>query len=240
MPSITVPSPGISSPVSTTTTSPRVSSDAGLVPPSLQPRGGLLAHRAQRRGLGLAAAFGDRLGEVAEEDGEPQPDGHGEREPAGLPGLSDDPHHRGEQGADLDDEHDRVADHLARVELAHRRRAARSSRIAGSNSECSRLGVLAGRRRGDLLHVGHREVSRSRSRLSSSTLIAFSPAEPEQRPARVVARSARARGRGRCRAAWATRLAWMRALSSEMSGSTPEADVVAASDGMPAAVSPGV
>ncbi len=34
MPSITVPSPGIGSPASTTTTSPRTSSDAGLVPPS--------------------------------------------------------------------------------------------------------------------------------------------------------------------------------------------------------------
>ncbi len=34
MPSMTVPSPGISSPVSTATTSPRTSSDAGLVPPS--------------------------------------------------------------------------------------------------------------------------------------------------------------------------------------------------------------
>ncbi len=34
MPSITVPSPGISSPASTTTTSPRVSSEAALVPPS--------------------------------------------------------------------------------------------------------------------------------------------------------------------------------------------------------------
>ena len=34
MPSITVPSPGISSPASTTTTSPRVSSEAAFVPPS--------------------------------------------------------------------------------------------------------------------------------------------------------------------------------------------------------------
>ena len=34
MPSITVPSPGITSPASTTTTSPRASSDAGRVPPS--------------------------------------------------------------------------------------------------------------------------------------------------------------------------------------------------------------
>ena len=36
-------------------------------------------------GLRLAAALGDRLGEVAEEDREPQPDRDGEREPAGLP-----------------------------------------------------------------------------------------------------------------------------------------------------------
>ena len=38
----------------------------------------------------------------------------------------------------------------------------------------------------------------------------------------------------------ATRLAWMRALAAEMCGSTPEAEVVTASTGTSARVSPGV
>ena len=50
----------------------------GLGAAVAQPRGGLLAHRAQRRRLRLAAALGDRLGEVAEEHGQPQPDRDGE------------------------------------------------------------------------------------------------------------------------------------------------------------------
>ncbi len=41
---------------------------------------GLGAHAAQRVGLRLAAAFGDRLGEIGEQHGEPQPDGDLARE----------------------------------------------------------------------------------------------------------------------------------------------------------------
>ena len=67
MPSITVPSPGITSPASTTTTSPRRSSEAGLLVPSRSRATVSRAHRAQRVGLRLAAALGDRLGEVAED-----------------------------------------------------------------------------------------------------------------------------------------------------------------------------
>ena len=37
---------------------------------------GLLAQPAERRRLGLAAALGQRLGEVREEDGEPEPERH--------------------------------------------------------------------------------------------------------------------------------------------------------------------
>ena len=88
MPSITVPSPGMTSPASTTTTSPRRSSFAGFVAAVAQLRDGLRAHRAQRVGLCLAAALGDRLGEVAEEHGEPQPDRDREREPRRVPAAA--------------------------------------------------------------------------------------------------------------------------------------------------------
>ena len=67
MPSITVPSPGIVSPASTMTTSPRRSSEAGLLAAVAQAGDGLGAHRAQRVGLGLAPALGQRLGEVGED-----------------------------------------------------------------------------------------------------------------------------------------------------------------------------
>ena len=94
-----------------------------------EPRRRRRAHRAQRRRLRLAAALGDRLGEVAEEDRQPQPDRDGERRTsrAGRPRRRS----RGSSsssGADLDDEHHRVADHVARVELAQRRRRADRSR----------------------------------------------------------------------------------------------------------------
>ena len=82
MPSITVPSPGITSPASTTTTSPRCSCGRGDLAAVGQPRRGLGAHRAQRRGLRAAAALGQRLGQVGEDDGQPQPDRDREREPA--------------------------------------------------------------------------------------------------------------------------------------------------------------
>ena len=54
----------------------------GFVAAVAQPRDRLRAHRAQRVGLRLAAALGERLGEVAEDDGQPQPDRDREREPA--------------------------------------------------------------------------------------------------------------------------------------------------------------
>ena len=80
MPSMTVPSPGMTSPASTTTTSPRCSSEAGRVAAVLHLRDGLGAHRAQRVGLRASAALGQRLGEVGEDDGQPQPDRHGDGE----------------------------------------------------------------------------------------------------------------------------------------------------------------
>ena len=52
--------------------------------PSAQPRDGVRAHRAQRVGLGPAAALGERLGEVGEDHRQPQPERDREREPGGL------------------------------------------------------------------------------------------------------------------------------------------------------------
>ena len=71
---------------------------------------------AQRLGLRLAAAFGDGLGEVGEEHRQPQPD----HDQPGEPGRIDDREDGAPRGADLDDEHDRVAPQRARVELAQR------------------------------------------------------------------------------------------------------------------------
>ena len=99
---------------------------------------GLGAGLAQRVGLGLAAALGHRLGEVGEQHREPQPHGDepgehvlrraGRRRGRGRTG-------RGEDAADLDHEHDRVADHVARVELARSCRPSPAARSAGSNSD---------------------------------------------------------------------------------------------------------
>ena len=76
MPSITVPSPGISSPASTTTTSPRLQlGGRASRRRRAAVRDGLGARRAQGVRLGLAAALGERLGEVGEDDRQPEPEG---------------------------------------------------------------------------------------------------------------------------------------------------------------------
>ena len=83
----------------------------------------LLAHRAQGRRLRLAATLGERLGEIREEHGEPQPQRRGPDEPGrGLALTAEriDPQPRGQQAADEDDEHHRVAGLDARVQLAER------------------------------------------------------------------------------------------------------------------------
>ena len=49
-----------------------------------QARGGLGAHRLQARRLGAAAALGQRLRQVREDDRQPEPDGDAEGEPGGL------------------------------------------------------------------------------------------------------------------------------------------------------------
>src|SRR5664279_3623445 len=78
--------------------------------------------------LGLSSSLGERLGVGGEVDGEPEPDRDLEleaRRPADLTrraaGQTEqirEEDHGYEGGRDFDDEHDRVAHHLARVELA--------------------------------------------------------------------------------------------------------------------------
>ena len=75
MPSTTSPSPGMTWPATTTTVSPGCRSRAGHLPCRRRRSGDRRLPRvAQRRRLRLAAALGDGLGEVGEQDGQPQPD----------------------------------------------------------------------------------------------------------------------------------------------------------------------
>ena len=99
----------------------------------------LRARPPQRRRLGPAAGLGDGLGVGREQDGEPEPDRDldleaepgrtgrrldaGRRWRAAMSVTSD--------GRDLDDEHDRVLDQQARVELAERVRDARPAGAPG-------------------------------------------------------------------------------------------------------------
>ncbi len=192
MPSITVPSPGITSPASTTTRSPRASSDAARDTAVGQPRRRLGAHRAQRGGLRAAAALGQRLGEVGEDDREPEPDGHGEGEPRGLvaaaerlaAGELDEPRDRGDQRADLDHEHDRVPDLHAGVELLERGPDRRPQDL---RREQGLRGPRRRRRRGrrGRLQCGHRV----RASLSSVVFTPGSPITPRKRPSVLASMS---------------------------------------------------
>ena len=176
MPSITVPSPGISSPASTTTTSPRCELGGGLLAAVAQARDGLGAHRAQSGRLRLAAALGERLGQVGEHHRQPQPDRHGEGEPGGLVAAAerlaaehlDEPAEGRDHRADLDDEHDRVAD------LDRAGRAWRSSRSAPAPAS-PRSSRLCAR-------LLHQAASSSSARFSSSTFTPGSPSTPSARP----------------------------------------------------------
>ncbi len=125
IPSITVPSPGISSPASTTTTSPRVSSEAAFVVPSR-----IVATVSLRIERSVSACARPRPSAnasamLANIDRQPQPDGDRERVPRRLVAAAerlaaerlDQPRHRRDHRADLDDEHHGVADLHARVEL---------------------------------------------------------------------------------------------------------------------------
>ncbi len=123
MPSITSPSAGMMSPASQTTTSPFCNIGAGTLlfasvrearAPSCR-----CASRRRARGLRFAAAFGHRFGEIGEQHGEPEPDRQLRDEAAQLRFGGEDSD--GRQGrADHGDEHDRVLDHQARIQLLER------------------------------------------------------------------------------------------------------------------------
>ena len=130
-------------------------------------------------------------------------------------------------GADLDHEHDRVADLQARVELAQAGDRAPARRTRRSNDA-----------RAAAVGLGHRGASLSSARLSSSTFTPGSPRTPSARPS-VLLVDQLLHAVERDAAHLATRRAWMRAFACEMCGSTPEAEVVAASTGTSAAVRPG-
>ena len=108
------------------------------------------ARRAPR--LGLAATLGQRLREVGEHDGEPEPEGHGEGEPGGFgPGADGatgsprEPEDRGEHAADLHHEHDRVADLVGVDRTSSGSRSGRTRRgLAGRTKSWSSPGRARG------------------------------------------------------------------------------------------------
>ncbi len=127
-PSMISPSAGMIWPASTTTTSPRCELgrgnllDAAGVRAPERHRG--RAGRAERVRLRLAAPLGDRLGEVREQNREPEPerDSAGEPERLGVVGRDEvaEEDRRRDDAADLDDEDDGVAEERPRVELEER------------------------------------------------------------------------------------------------------------------------
>ena len=141
---MTSPSPGMRSPASTSTTSPTLRSSAetpsiDVLHPALafgidQPLGLRVGARpAQGVGLRLAAAFGDRFGEIGEEHGEPQPGGDLAREQGGAV-LRDEIAHersRDDRRHDFGDEDHRIAREPSRIELPERIDRRRALMIAG-------------------------------------------------------------------------------------------------------------
>ena len=147
MPSTTSPSPGMICPASTTTRSPTPQLGAGdrllACRPGVSRAGpwSSVCGRAQRCGLGLAAALGDGLGQVGEDDGQPQP---GRDRPGEHAGVGDGQHGGDRRRPTQHDEHDRGAPLVPRV-----RACAAASGSDGEPAAAGRNGLAArGRCRG--------------------------------------------------------------------------------------------
>ena len=144
MPSITVPSPGISSPAGTTTTSPRVSSAAAFVEPSrivatvsLRIVRSVSAWARPRPSANASAMFANTTVSHSQKAIVNVYQAGSWPPPSGLPPNDlDQPGDGRDHRADLDDEHHRVADLHARVELleAVDQRAARRCRAGTARS----------------------------------------------------------------------------------------------------------
>ena len=128
MPSTTVPSPGMTSPASTTTTSPRCSSDAGFVAPSrstavvvVRIARSASAWALPRPSASASARFAKTTVSHSQTVTVNVNHAGSSPPPSELPPKNWMSHAIVViDGADLDDEHDRVADLHARVELAQR------------------------------------------------------------------------------------------------------------------------
>ena len=207
-----------------------------LLGPVAQVRDGLGPHRAQRVGLRLAAPLGQRLGEVGEDDGQPEPGGDREGEPGGLAAAAE-----RRAAEELDQPAERWR--------SRRRPRPRTSPGCASWWRGSSLRSESSPARGE--DRPRRTGSAARceaARRSLPPLLVERQIQLQDVDARL-AEEVRGRGLRCCRAirsstarsgsprTAATRWAWMRALASEMCGSTPEAEVVTASTGTSAAVS---
>ena len=174
-PSMISPSAGMISPAETTTTSPRLQLGRRhvLEPAAVRPavRDRRRAGGAERVGLRLAAALGDRLGEVREQDRQPEPEGDHAHEPE-----------------------------LRRTALARGRGRRSTVVITLPSSTMNMTGFLTcsrGSSFGNESRIAARTisrektlascaplapVSRSSARLSSRTLTPGSPKKPSERP----------------------------------------------------------
>ena len=234
---MTVPSPGMTSPASTTTTSPRCSSAAGRVVPSCSRAS--VSERIARSASACAlprpsASASARLANTTVSHSQ---NVDGEREPRGLVAAAqrlaaeqlDQPGDRRDHGADLDHEHHRVAELDARVELRQRAPGSPGHRSRRLNIEARY--ASAGSLNWRCPVEGEVELERRSRRARRARRGAAVGVVVDQLARRVASGSLRTA---------AMRWAWMRALATEMCGSTPEADVVTASTGTCAGVQPGV
>ena len=186
IPSTTVPSPGMSSPVSTTTRSPRVSSLAARCEPShhrrdrLAPQARNVAACALPRPSAIASAklpnttvSHSHTATVTVYQAEVVAGEHHRRR------SQYDPDDGRDDGADLDDEHHRVAHHVARVELADAVERGPGGSISPREQRTS---AGAGRSSPGLLVI---------ARLRSRTLTPGSPNTPSARSSVLSLTSAR-------------------------------------------------